>query len=258
MGGRERGSAVYGESGGAVSEGRVVLRRPDGALVSLGPGDLVGRSVHAALRLDDPRVSSVHAELRSSAAGASLRALGGLLQVGDSPRREVRLEPGLRFAVGPVELLVVRVEPGGEGLAPTLDRDTVWFVVSRGLVEVHRQDDPGPPLEIGGLAGRLLGRMLVRRGRPRDWDALAAELWPAEARRRAAGERWSEVDERRLRNRFDQALVRVRAACASVRGPQFVVMADGKARLEVLSGDRVDVLDVEIRTPSEDGGADED
>ena len=241
-----------------MDDGRVVLRRPDGALVSLGPGDLVGRSMHAALRLDDPRVSSVHAELRVGPAGAVLRGLGGRLRVGGEPRREVALAPGQRIGIGAVELVVVRVEPGGETFAPTLEVDALWFVVSTGLVEVHRQDNPEPPLEVAGLAARLLGRMLVRRGRPRAWDALAAELWPAEARRRASGERWGEVDERRLRNRFDQALARVRAACTPLRGPQFVQMADGKVRLDILPGDRVDALDVEIRTPSDDEVLSED
>lgn len=67
----------------------------DGNEVVLYPGDLLGRSRAAALRLDDIRVSEAHAMVSVRGGELRLLALRGLLAVDRKPLTEVALEPGM-------------------------------------------------------------------------------------------------------------------------------------------------------------------
>ncbi len=87
------------------------FRLPSGASVQLGSGDIVGRHRNAALCLDDPRISEMHAAVSLRRGGLWLLALRGGLRVAGLPAREVRVEPGLRVEVAPgLELIVDHVE----------------------------------------------------------------------------------------------------------------------------------------------------
>ena len=192
------------------------LQTSDGALHRLGPDAIIGRSSAAALRLDDPRTSSVHAELSWRPDGPCLLARGGRLLVSGRPMAEVPLAPGLRIALVPgLELLVVDVVEGEVSpTAPTLGRDAVTWRI--GPAEVSVEPPGGASLRITGLAGRLLaGCLSVEHARP--WSEVAAELWPDEARIRSGldpSSRWTEEDERRLRNRWDQLVRSLRVQLA--------------------------------------------
>ncbi|MCK6507065.1 FHA domain-containing protein [Myxococcota bacterium] len=192
------------------------IQTSDGHLSTLGPDAIIGRSSAAALRLADPRVSSVHAELSWRADGPCLLARGGRLLVNGRPAAEVPLAPGQRVSLVPgLELLVVDVVEGEVSpTAPTLGRDAVRWRV--GATEVAVEPPGGAPMRITGLAGRLLaGCLAVEHARP--WTEVAAELWPDEARIRAGldpSSRWTDEDERRLRNRWDQLVRALRLQLA--------------------------------------------
>ncbi|MEQ1564360.1 MAG: FHA domain-containing protein [Myxococcota bacterium] len=76
-----------------------VVRDPTAGAVRLAPGDLVGRLRSAALRIDDPNVSEVHAYVSLRDGALQLLALRGSLAVGGKVVREVTLTPGLRVAL---------------------------------------------------------------------------------------------------------------------------------------------------------------
>lgn len=82
----------------------------DGRAVTLGPGDLIGRTASAALVIDDPRVSEAHALVSLRRGELYLLALRRLIGVAGKPQSEVRLERGgvLELADG-VALTVARV-----------------------------------------------------------------------------------------------------------------------------------------------------
>ncbi|NOY25286.1 MAG: FHA domain-containing protein [Oligoflexia bacterium] len=87
------------------------FRLPSGASVRLSPGDIIGRHRNAALCLDDPRISEMHAYVSLRSGGLCLLALRGGLRMSGLPAQEARIEPGLRVAVAPdLELLVEHVE----------------------------------------------------------------------------------------------------------------------------------------------------
>jgi len=73
----------------------VRLEGPDGTAVELQPGDVIGRSWRAALRLDDPRVSEAHAMVSLRAGGLRLLALRGGMAVDRKRVHDVELVPGL-------------------------------------------------------------------------------------------------------------------------------------------------------------------
>lgn len=88
----------------------VRIATPDGSLVDLLPGDLIGRLSSAALRLDDSRVSEAHALVSLRGASLKLLALRGVLAVDGKRLAEVVLTAGLQIEVAPdLKLTVVEV-----------------------------------------------------------------------------------------------------------------------------------------------------
>jgi len=80
---------------------------PDGSTRLLGPGDIVGRLVSAALHIDDARISEAHALVSLRGRELKLLALRGMFAVAGRPVRDVVLEPGL--IVQPARGLELRV-----------------------------------------------------------------------------------------------------------------------------------------------------
>lgn len=90
--------------------GQVIVRLASEAgakPVVLGPGALIGRHGLCALRVDDPRLSEVHAVLRQRGRRMHLAAIGGVLRVGGAPIRDLQLRPGLRVQLLPGVILEV-------------------------------------------------------------------------------------------------------------------------------------------------------
>ena len=104
---------------------RVGLVLPDGTEAGLHPGDLIGRSHAAALRLQDPRVSEAHALVSLRGGVLKLLGLRGRLAVGTSPLTEVTLAPGqevwlargVSLGVSSVEVPDHALALEGEGLS---------------------------------------------------------------------------------------------------------------------------------------------
>jgi hypothetical protein len=91
-------------------KGQVIVRLASEAgakPVVLGPGALIGRHGLCALRIDDPRISEVHAVLRQRGRRMHLAAIGGVLRVGGAPIRDLQLQPGLRVHLLPGVILEV-------------------------------------------------------------------------------------------------------------------------------------------------------
>ncbi len=198
---------------------------------------LVGRSPAAALRIDDPRVSTVHAELSWRDAGLVLLARGGRLLVGGRALREVVLAPGLVVEVAPgLGLEVVEVVGGAAPpVPPTAGRERLRFVVGEGFVAIGA--GPDPQCTLTGVPGRILAALLSGPAE-RPWDTLAEALWPDEgalraATRAGASREWTEVDERRLRNRFDQHLRTLRKDLGGLRGGALVELQGGVLHLRL-------------------------
>jgi hypothetical protein len=74
----------------------------DGAIATLGPGDVIGRMPTAAVVLDDPRVSECHAMVSLRGAELQLLSLRGMFAVNGRPSNKVVLAEGqvLSFADG--------------------------------------------------------------------------------------------------------------------------------------------------------------
>jgi len=85
----------------------VHVRTAEGAEHLLGHGDLIGRLWSAALYVDDPRISEAHAMVSLRGDALWLLALRGRLAVGDVPREEVRLDPGVVVRLAPEMTLEV-------------------------------------------------------------------------------------------------------------------------------------------------------
>lgn len=64
----------------------------------------------------------------------------------------------------------------------------------------------------------------VERGAP--WASIAEATWPDDAALRS-GPGWTDVDERRLRNRWDQALASARRVLAEVGRQELLVQRQG-------------------------------
>lgn len=71
------------------------LRAPDGSLAVLGPGDIIGRTAIAALRINDPRISEAHALVSLRGTSLKLLALRGRFFIDHTPQLEVELRSGL-------------------------------------------------------------------------------------------------------------------------------------------------------------------
>ncbi|MCA9518210.1 MAG: FHA domain-containing protein [Myxococcales bacterium] len=86
------------------------FRLPDDRLVDAVPGDIVGRSWSAAVRLNDPRVSEAHALVSLRGSQLRLLALRGRFAVDGAVTSDVVLTSGLVVQIAPrLELTVVAV-----------------------------------------------------------------------------------------------------------------------------------------------------
>lgn len=102
------------------------------------PGDLIGRLRSAALVIDDPRVSEVHAMISLRNGELQLLALRGGLAVDRRRQSEVALVPGLRVRLAKdlhLEVLEVDLAPSALGIVV---------------------DDRSPQMLLGGAASLLL------------------------------------------------------------------------------------------------------
>ncbi len=100
----------------------VLVRVGDGAIHTLGPGDLIGRNPNAALIFDDASVSEAHALVSLREGGFRLLGLRGAFSVGDdpTPQKECALERGMVLRLSKeVEITVheVRLPDQSVGLA---------------------------------------------------------------------------------------------------------------------------------------------
>ena len=228
-----------------MSEPRLSLRLPDGQVVEVGPEAVVGRSHVAEVRLADPRVSTVHAEVSWRDQGFVVIARGGRVVVDGNAVPEAPLWPGVRVVLVPgVALEVVDVRSGRAPVVPrTAGREGLRFVCRGGGVRIHAGDESLPRLELDGLPGRLLVA-LIEAGEARPWHALAAALWPEEGELRArpssAADRWTAIDERRYRNRFDQVAAALRERLQRLPQDRPVVLRHGAMSFLVGPQDRVE------------------
>lgn len=98
----------------------VRFRTPDGELVDVAPGGILGRSHGAALRLDDPLVSEAHALVSLRGRKLKLLTLRGSMEVEGKRLPEIVLEPGQRILLAQgVAIEVAAVELPGFVLALT-------------------------------------------------------------------------------------------------------------------------------------------
>lgn len=122
---------------------------PHGAVVVLEPGDIIGRGPRSALRIDDPRVSELHAYVSLRGAQLVLIALRGRMSVHGKPVTEMPLSAGLRVLLaGTFPIIVESVEVPATVLAIAgdgLEAVAVSGVMSlelepRGLSSGFRED----------------------------------------------------------------------------------------------------------------------
>lgn len=127
----------------------VRFRLPDDQLVAAAPGALIGRSYTADVRIDDGRVSEVHAYVSLRASQLVILALRGRVRCDgrDAPRLELRAGQRIELAQG-VTIDVVEVQLPEQVLA--LEGDGVARQVLFGVTSVVTR--PTPHLVSGYLA----------------------------------------------------------------------------------------------------------
>jgi pSer/pThr/pTyr-binding forkhead associated (FHA) protein len=222
-----------------MTDPTATLVLPDGTVVRAGPDAIVGRSSHATVRVDDARVSTVHAELSWRAEGFVLIARGGRLAVGGRALREVVLSEGLEVALAPhVVLKVARIERGDAPVvAPTAGRERLRVTLGDD-VRISVVGDEAPLVHLVGVSARIVAELARRRGAGVAWDAIATAVWPEDGAIRSTSG-WTDTDERRLRNRWDQQLVSLRRQLEVVRGGDALSVRGGVVELRLASGDEV-------------------
>lgn len=165
---------------------------------SLGHGDVVGRLADAALFIDDPRVSELHAYVSHREAGPVLLALRGALQVDGIAVREVVLEEGMEIELCPGVCVTVASIDGDASAHPVPSPPTQGRATSSPLRLVTRFDSVciaplvGEPLVLAGLSARLITE-LVACGSAAHWAVLAQELWSDERDPAVLRPRWDKV-----------------------------------------------------------------
>lgn len=230
-----------------ANEPELILTLPDGATTRAGPDMVIGRGRRADVRIDDPRVSSVHAEISWRDGGFVVLARGGRVVVDGQAVAEGRLSCGSRIQLVPGLSMEVQEIHTGEApeVARTEGRDAlrfVWVGVER--VEVYRGDGPAPAGLVEGAAARLLSA-LVGAAEACPWDDLARALWPEDGQLRAQrgplrSDVWTAIDERRFRNRFDQVLACLRRALALLRDRPMIELRQGRVALRLEITDRLE------------------
>ncbi len=221
---------------------RVVFELPGCHVVVAHPDAIVGRSASAQVRVDDPRVSTLHAELRWGPSGFVLIARGGRLLVEGRGAREVPLYPGLSVTLAPGLLLGVRSIDGGEAapVPSTAGRERLRFVLSAAAVQIHADLDDEPLVVLIGSAATIVRLLLERKGVGVPWDQVAEAAWPEDGVVRVAKVGWTEVDERRFRNRWDQRLVTLRRQIEPLRGGDLLVVRMGMVALRLGDDDTIE------------------
>ena len=124
---------------GAMSTPAVRIRTPEGELVDVAPGGIIGRSHGAALRLDHPLVSEAHALVSLRGRKLKLLTLRGSMEVDGKRLPEIVLEAGQRILLAQgVAIEVERVElPSyvlaltGFGVEPEELSAAVYSIVAR-------------------------------------------------------------------------------------------------------------------------------
>ncbi len=211
----------------------LVLLLPGGRRVEVGTEAVLGRSPRADVLVDDPRVSTVHAEVSWRGDGYCVLARGGRVVVDGLAVATASLQEGSRITLAPgVTLEVVELRPGDAPAVPrTAGEDRLDVRGDATRVELRTGDTPDPRLVLDGLPARLLV-LVATAPAPVPWDEAAGALWPDEGALRAARGplrtgAWTAIDERRHRNRFDQVLAALRAQLATVRPTPVVVLKRG-------------------------------
>lgn len=212
---------------------------PDGAVVRVRPDDIVGRSPHAAARVHDLRVSTVHAELRATSGGLVLLARGGRLFVDGRPVAEVLLRVGLRIGLAAgVEIAVIGVTDGTTPVTvATAGRERIRLVIGRAETEVLLGERPCVTLR--GIPMRILVEVAGRPGRVGAWWEVAEAIWSEDGQLRRARVSWTDDDERRLRNRWDHHFGVLRRMISPIRDGQVVRVASGVVSLCLQDGDEI-------------------
>lgn len=212
-----------------------VVLRCAGRAVTLGPGGRVGRLDRAELRLDDPRVSELHAYVSVRGGRLVLLALRGALTVDGIAVSEVLLERGVVVGLCPgLQLEVAEVMLGEVGDSAASTAPTVGRAGEQPLRLTLRYDSAsiapvvGSPLMVAGLSARLLSELALCGGAAR-WEVLAAELWP------------EEQDFGLLRPRWDKQLAALRRKLreAGLRD-DLIQSVGGQVQLALLPHDSLD------------------
>ena len=127
----------------------VRLRLPDGQIVGAAPGAVIGRSYTADVRIDDGRVSEVHAYVSLRASQLVLLALRGRIRCEQRDTSRLELALGQRIELAPeVAIDVVAIELPAEVLG--LEADGVARQVLFGVTSVMTR--PTPHLVSGYVA----------------------------------------------------------------------------------------------------------
>jgi hypothetical protein len=198
----------------------VTFALPDARLATAGAGATIGRSNRASIRIDGPGIAAFHARIAPDAAGLILEAM-------DGPVPPVALAPGAVLEIGAERLAVHALR----------DPPDLVFRSGWGRFSVGANGD-GVLREITGLAGTIGSALLAARA-PIQWEQLAEKLWPDDAAIRRTQDGWTDVDERRFRNRWDQQLATLRAFADDLRPGGLVRVVAGAVDLALRPGDVV-------------------
>lgn len=86
---------------------RVIIKLPDGSVVELGPGSIIGRMRRCELFIDDGRLSEAHALVSLRGGALVLLPLRGRLSLRDQAVSSLELESGQRIELAPGVVLEV-------------------------------------------------------------------------------------------------------------------------------------------------------
>ncbi|MEZ4235531.1 MAG: hypothetical protein R3F59_05085 [Myxococcota bacterium] len=154
----------------------VQLRLPDGEVVQLAPGSLIGRLSSAELRFTDPNVSEAHALVSLRGRELKLLALRRWFEVAGKRLSELVLAPGQQIHLAPeVVLTVEAVEVAPTVLALTgLGEEPVELEAA--VHAVVRSEDGALRLDTGYVPDALARVELHRRLSPAHGDGRLVDL----------------------------------------------------------------------------------
>lgn len=172
-----------------------------------------------------PRPELVARYLPEAPARIWSTAEGYTIQVGrDEPRM---IKPGRSWSLGGLTVRAVTIDSRRAGLPSTVRGDEPLTIIDR-FTTVHIQRPRRSVVIIDGLRARLLSE-LVTFGCPTAWQQIAGRMWPGE------------VDELRLRRRWDRIRQRLRDQLRDAQIREDLVRTDGHGNFELLlmPGDKV-------------------